>query len=702
MSISFSSIALANSPSRWENVQKAIESQSGEYLYFHSDNEICQPDRIQKLLSRVSHSADLIIPVPHTENPTDEGLEEPLLLPQRQLFERFRGVPLLNGKLIKKSFLQKCLESNVHDWIHSPCPDLFLLLFYPMRAACVRADYRFDKAALRWFVSGYRESAVWLEQRPDLQEEEKNRLQYRILQYADYTIDSALELKFSDKEMTCCFDSPDLVYNYYTNHRDHLLRMRQAKPEFKPGPVRNLALFTWALRIGGAERCASILLHFFSAFPNLKIFLFQSREPEPGDYPCPGNVEIVVLPRQPYLRRVHLRKNLLKKKIDTCIFFDHINENYYFDILTARSLGIHTVAMLHNTFSSLFYSGVPELLALRKAVLPSADIVTCLSRADEYFWNQLGIHALYMPNPLTFDTSARPAFSERKTKTLIFIARMTPQKGTMDALRTVEIVRKRHPDVRLLMLGSFPDPAFEKQAMTFVKEHDLAENVEFTGFAEVEDYITSASVHLMPSKVEGWSLVLLEAKYYGLPTVAYEMPYLETLKDEFGSVMVPQMNYQAMAEKVSELFDDFERLNDLGRKAYASLSHFDNQTVITRWKQLFQYLETGRMPEELAVPSFPVEKQLEFQRIQTQELVAAISVMQTSRTFRKKILDEGIADNRHKNVLFDHMMRVYFIFRGKIEKRLLKIIFGFSFTCLWQIKRLYRRFKPWTDEEQKL
>ena len=692
----------ANSADRWEQVRAKLKGLSGKYVYFASEDEVPDPGRIERMLRTASGAAELVVPIRHTQFPAGELLEEPLLLPQHELFERFRCVPLLNGKLMKKSFLQKCLESNVHDWIHSPCPDLFLLLFHPMQAACVRTDYRFDKAALRWFVSGYRKSAEWLEQLPDLPEAEKTGLQSRILQYADYTIDSAAELKFSDEEMTGSFDSTDLIYNYFTRHPDRLTRMRQAKPELKPGPIRNLAIFCWALRFGGAERCASILLNIFSTFPNLKIFLFQSRKPEPGDYPYPQNVEIVVIPNNPYLRRVQVRKCLQENKIDTCIFFDHILPNYYFDILTARQHGSRTVAMLHSTLSSVFYHGAPELLALRKTVFSSADMVTCLSRSDEYFCNQLGIHARYMPNPLTFDTSVRPAFSERKTKTLIFIARLTPQKGTMDVLKTVEAVRKKHPEVQLLMLGSFSDPAFEKQVMSYVKEHQLAENVKFTGFTRVEDYIPKASIHLMPSCVEGYPMTLMEVKSCGVPTVAYSLPYLEAGKEEYGTLMVPQLDYQAMAEKVSELFDDFNRLNDLGRKAYDSLRYFDNQSVIARWKQLFEYLETGGEPEGLAVPCFPAEKKLEFQRIQTQEIIAAISVMQVSRKFHKKLLDDGIADERHKNVLFDHMMRLYFILRGKIENRLLKIVFRFLFSCLWKTKSLYRRFKPWTDEEQRL
>ena len=703
MGSSFSVLRVENSSSRWENIQKEICQLPGEYIYFSSGHEKVEPDRIRKMLAGIPSSADLIVPVSHTDSPNSERLEEPLLLPQHLLFERFRCAPLLNGKLMKRSFLLKYLENNLYDWIHAPCPDLFLLLFSSAQTAFARTDYRYDRETFHWFASGCRKAVAWLENLSSLPDEEKKLLRSRMLHYEDHLIDFAADLRFSGEEVASWFDRTVLIRNYYTWRRECLSSVKLPPPSGPRGPIRNLAIFCWALRIGGAERCASLLLNFFSSFPDLKIYLFQSSKPMSGDYPYPKNVEVIVLPNQPFLRQVYARDALYERKIDTCIFFDHILPVFYYDILTASQLGIRTVAMVHNSFSSFLYSGVPELLALRKAVLPSADMVTCLSRSDEYFWNQMGIHARYMPNPLTFDTSARPPFSERKNKTLIFIARQTPEKGVLDALKTVEIVRQKHPEVKLFLLGKFSDPAFEREMHNYVENHHMTGNVQFTGFAKVEDYLSQAAIHLMPSCVEGYPMTLMEAKSCGVPTVAYSLPYLEAGKAEYGTIMVPQGDYRAMAEKVSELFDDFGRLNDLGRKAYDSVRHFDNEYVISRWKQLFQYLETGVEPEDFAPPHIPIEMALEFQKIHTREILIGAAAMHASPAFRKKIFDHGVAAERHKNILFDLLMRLYFILRGKMGNSFYsQVVFRIFFSSLWRIKRIYRRFRPWTDEEQEL
>ena len=254
----------------------------------------------------------------------------------------------------------------------------------------------------------------------------------------------------------------------------------------------------------------------------------------------------------------------------------------------------------------------------------------------------------------------------------------------------------------MFLLGKFQDPAFEKEIRAYVKNHHLTDQVHFTGFAKVEDYISHAAVHLMPSCVEGYPMTLMEAKSYGVPTVAYSLPYLEAGKEEYGTVMVPQQDYRSMAEKVSELLEDPGKLNELARKAYDSLQWFDNARVFSRWRALFQWLETGVEPAELAVPELPDSEKLELLKIQTEGIISGISSMNVSPVYRKKILNEIHTEKRHENLLFDLVMRFYFALRKKAGNRLIFLAVKSCLNGIWCMKRIYRWFRPWRDEEQDL
>ena len=693
----FSFLPIADTPEQWESFIETVRSAEGKYIYLFSNGERPDDQLVRGMLRRASASADLIVPAVHLKVRGHEILEEPLTAPLPLIFERHRIAPMLNGSLIKKELLLKGLENNVHDWIHSPCPELFFLLFHPMQVQMIRTDCCHSEKSFIRFCRQYKEASAWLD-RQSLPNDVKTPLQSRILQYEDYLIDYAVRLNLTDKDMEL-FKPVSVIHNYYTCHPEKLIRKTTGNSGMHPGPVRCLAVFCSALRTGGAERCASLLLAFFSSLPGLKICLFQDSDPAPGDYPCPETVDITVLPKEFYARYVCLPGLLRSKQVDTCLFFDHFLPNFYFDILTAGELGLRTIAMEHNTFAFPLFCADIRLLRLRQSVYAGTDLVTCLSRSDEYIWNSRGIRARYMPNPLTFDPSVCSAFADRKSRNLIFIARMTPGKGVLDALKTVEEVRKKHPDVKLFMMGAFPNPEFECEIRDYVCRHQLEKSVEFTGFTtEVEKYISQSAIHLMPSCVEGYPMTLMEAKSYGLPTVSYFLPYLEAGQEEYGTVMVPQGDYLAMAEKVSGLLDDPVSLDELGRKARESLKWFDNRMVFQRWQALFNWLESGREPEELKLPVLTADQKIKLLQIQTQVILSGIDLMSSSGSNRKKMLNEVLTIKRKDDFCLDFCLRIYFALRGKMENSIPFFIKSF-FAVSWRLKKMYRMIRPVNENE---
>ena len=162
-----------------------------------------------------------------------------------------------------------------------------------------------------------------------------------------------------------------------------------------------------------------------------------------------------------------------------------------------------------------------------------------------------------------------------------------------------------------------------------------------------------------------------------------------------------------MAQRVMELFENPERLHILSRKASEALRHFDNASVGRRWTGLFQYLENGAEPAELALPEYSPEQQLAMLRLQNNEILTGISAMQCSPAYRESILNEEIAVRRKNNILFGCVIRLYFALQKLIRKDSFtaNLLFGqlkCLLDCLYRAKRIYRSFHPWKDEEQKL
>lgn len=96
---------------------------------------------------------------------------------------------------------------------------------------------------------------------------------------------------------------------------------------------------------------------------------------------------------------------------------------------------------------------------------------------------------------------------------LLFVGRLTQEKGVTDLIEAFRRLAEDHPNLRLMLVG--PD------------EGGLAERVGdvpgvvFAGYTQaVEEYMAAADVLCLPSYREGFGSVLIEAGACGLPVVA--------------------------------------------------------------------------------------------------------------------------------------------------------------------------------------
>ncbi len=440
--------------------------------------------------------------------------------------------------------------------------------------------------------------------------------------------------------MTEVLDSRLLYFATCWYQRELLSQIRFQHRQTPSGSVKNIAIFCRRLKNGGAERCA-VLLAAEWLRSGYKVIFFTAEAATDKDYTVPPDAERKVLPLLPHERRAVLEMEFSACQIDTCIFFDHAEWLTPNDILCAHEAGIRTIAMEHSSFAYPWYIGSPEIAIERDCVYPAADIVTVLSRADRTMWREKGIgHCLYMPNPPVFDPDKVPESTGKRAKTMLFVARLSSDKGADKALAVLRKVLERHPDAKLLFLGRADTETFD--AKLHEEAEKLGNSVEFAGFVtDIEPWFRRASLLLMPSAFEGFPMTLMEAKAFAIPTVLFCMPYLENAKH--GCLAVPQQDTDAMAEAVCDLFDHPEKIEQLGQAAKNSLALFTMPAVRGHWESLFRFLSSGTpSAEEFFCTGETAEESAEQLVIVQQELSKAWKICLNHPDFQKKCADKAL------------------------------------------------------------
>ena len=133
---------------------------------------------------------------------------------------------------------------------------------------------------------------------------------------------------------------------------------------------------------------------------------------------------------------------------------------------------------------------------------------------------------IYAPVASTFKAfgMARRAVFRRelglaRSVVLLTVKRLHPVAGHEDLLRAMPTICAAHKNVRLLVVGEGESRA-ALEALT--RELELTDSVQFLGGISNEDlyrYYASADLFVLPSRLESWGTVMLEALACGTPVV---------------------------------------------------------------------------------------------------------------------------------------------------------------------------------------
>ena len=107
---------------------------------------------------------------------------------------------------------------------------------------------------------------------------------------------------------------------------------------------------------------------------------------------------------------------------------------------------------------------------------------------------------------------------------VVYAGRHIPEKRVPALLPAIAEARRRAPELRYLILGDGPE---RERVLELIDELALAEVVEAPGFVpaeRVQHALQHAACLALPSKREGYGLVVVEAAAYGTPSVVVEEP----------------------------------------------------------------------------------------------------------------------------------------------------------------------------------
>lgn len=177
---------------------------------------------------------------------------------------------------------------------------------------------------------------------------------------------------------------------------------------------------------------------------------------------------------------------------------------------------------------------------------------------------------------------------ENKNKSLVAIARLSPEKGISNLLKAVAQIHRTLPDLRLKVAGEGPCHA---DLLREANQLGIYEKVQFLGqVSDPAKVLGRARMFVLPSSSEGISLTLLEAMAAGVPVVATAVGGTpEVLENGKTGLMVPPQNPEKLANAIKQLWLDDELCDQLSHAAALRASEqFDINRMTQEYNRLYQ------------------------------------------------------------------------------------------------------------------
>ncbi|NLR09351.1 MULTISPECIES: glycosyltransferase [unclassified Levilactobacillus] len=193
--------------------------------------------------------------------------------------------------------------------------------------------------------------------------------------------------------------------------------------------------------------------------------------------------------------------------------------------------------------------------------------------------------------PVGFATPHPVDVMRRDPYRIISVARYSPEKQLLHQVKAIARLLPEFPKIQLHMLGY--GQKIQKELQQYIDEHHLKDHVFLRGFQKdlTQEY-QQASLALMTSVEEGFSLSTVEELSYGVPVIGYDIRYgpNEMIHDGENGFLVPVNDQEQLYQKMREYLSDLNLQRTFMGNAQRLVQAYSPTKTRQKWENLVQSL----------------------------------------------------------------------------------------------------------------
>lgn len=242
-------------------------------------------------------------------------------------------------------------------------------------------------------------------------------------------------------------------------------------------------------------------------------------------------------------------------------------------------------AIIYERHASMRLTGgklIQKLMALGGYLYDKVVVLTHYNLSE---WSSSNLEVI--PNPLSFVPQQISSLNQKKA---ICVGSISYNKGYDLLISAWEQVATKHPDWTVSIYGKGDTSQLQK----LIDQKGLTKQVVFCGpSSQIQEKYLESSFLILPSRSEGFGMVLIEAMACGLPCISFDCPCgpRDIIEDGKNGYLVEPEQVNLLADAINKTIEDSDSLHRMGAYARNSIRAYQIEVIASLWRQLFSQLK---------------------------------------------------------------------------------------------------------------
>ena len=351
-------------------------------------------------------------------------------------------------------------------------------------------------------------------------------------------------------------------------------------------------------RNGGTERVATIVANGLSARGHNVVFLSMVEQAIEPVFEIDSSIRRITLSRKrawispgpaalPLVRQ--LKRVLEEEKPDYLIDIDIV-----LDVLVFLADGFRKTKVISwEHLNCAFEQRYLYRKLIQKITIAKSHKIVVLTEADRIMYQNIGTDSdklIRIYNPMTTgfmaDKSLADVRKDFSKPVILTLGRLVEVKGIDYLCEVAPQILEDNPDAKWFFVGEGP---LDVALVGAARKHKLEDRLILTGaVSDVTQFLEKSTLLVMASRSEALPMVLLEARSYGIPMVAFDIATgpSDLIDDDVNGKLIDFPDADQMVNEINKLLIDEEKQQRYSQACFKDCDKFRLDTILDQWEQL--------------------------------------------------------------------------------------------------------------------